>query len=644
MRSVTFTSLLWIGILLIGVSAPRSATGQAGGPPFVPGEVILKFKDHATEQEKNQVRSALGGTHLRGLGRIRAELRQLGTLTVEEAVTQYRAHPKVEYIEPNYILNVVETPNDQRFNELYGLHNTGQTGGTPGADIRATNAWDVFTGSSQTLIGVIDTGVDYTHPDLQANIWTNPGEIPGNNNDDDGNGYIDDIHGWDFVNDDNDPMDDHGHGSHVSGTIGAVGNNGIGVVGVCWNVKIMGLKFLSASGSGSTANAVLAVQYATQMGVRLTSNSWGGGGFSQALFDAIQDANLNGILFVAAAGNNGANTDASPHYPSSYNLPNIIAVAATDHNDQLASFSNYGATSVDLAAPGVNILSTFPGASYGAISGTSMATPHVSGAAGLVFGRFPSIGHLDAKGLILSRVDPLPNLAGVVQTGGRLNAFLPIADPDSLAPEEITDLAATDTGSNWLVVGWSATGDDGATGTASRYVVKVSASPIVEGNFDLAATVPNPPDPGAPGSGESMRIRGLDFSTTYYVAVKALDEFGNASPISNLATATTLGIPDIAASPLSLSETLLSGASATHTLALSNVGLGTLDFEIPTPQLILASPAVAEPRPVHGTSWGRSAWRTASTTAPTSCRAARPSASRSPWRWRTTPTSCSRTR
>jgi subtilisin family serine protease len=588
------TTTLWIGILVFAAIFPQPTAGQPGSPPYVPGEVIIKFKNGATEQEREQVRSALGGAHLRGLGRIQAELRRLGTLTVEEALTQYRGHPKVEYIEPNYILNAIETPNDARFGELYGLLNTGQTGGTPGADIRATSAWDVSTGSSQVLIGVIDTGLDHTHPDLAANAWVNPGEIPGNGIDDDTNGYVDDIRGWDFVNNDNDPMDDHGHGTHVSGTIGAVGNNAIGVVGVCWNVKIMGLKFLNASGSGSTANAVLAVEYATQMGVRLTSNSWGGGGFSQALFDAIQDADVNGILFVAAAGNNGANADASPHYPSSYNLPNIISVAATDHNDQLASFSNYGATSVDLAAPGVNILSTFPGSTYGSISGTSMATPHVSGAAGLVFGRFPSIGHLDAKGLILNSVDPLPNLAGVVLTGGRLNAFLPIADPDSTLPGEITDVAVTDAGSNWLVAGWTATGDDDVIGDASRYVVKYSPTPIDAGNFDLAAAAPNPPDPGSPGTSESMRIGGLDFSTPYYIAVKALDEFGNASPISNVATGTTLGTPDIAASPLSFTETLLSGAGATRELALSNVGQGTLDFMVPTPQLITGAPVVAE--------------------------------------------------
>ena len=595
MRRPAVIHLFLAALLTAATALPtRPATAQPGSQPYVPGEVLMKFKDTASESQKDQVRQGLGGAQLKGFGRIRAELRRLGTtLTVEEAVSQYRGHPAVDYIEPNYIVNMVETPNDPMFSSLYGLQNTGQTGGTAGADIHATNAWDVTTGSSTVLIGVIDTGVDYAHPDLAATIWTNPGEIAGNGVDDDSNGKVDDVRGWDVRNEDNDPMDDQGHGSHVSGTIGAVGNNGVGVVGVCWNVKIVPLKFLSASGSGTTADAVEAVIYATQMNLRLTSNSWGGGGFSQALFDAISDANAHGILFVAAAGNNGANTDTSPHYPSSYNLPNIIAVAATDHNDQLASFSNFGATTVDIAAPGVNILSTFPGNNYGSISGTSMATPHVAGACGLVFARFPAIGHLNAKSLLLNFADPKPNLAGKVVSGGRLNTFLPIADPDSIPPDPIADVAATQAGSNWLVFGWTATGDDGSSGRASRIIVKYSLTPIDAGNFDLATTAPNPPDPDPQGTAQSMRISGLAFNTAYFVAVKALDEFGNASGISNVATGTTLGIPDIAGSPTSLTETLLSGASSTRQVTLSNVGEGTLDFVVPAPLLLTSTPSIA---------------------------------------------------
>ncbi|MFN2371015.1 MAG: S8 family serine peptidase, partial [Candidatus Krumholzibacteriia bacterium] len=331
--------------------------------------------------------------------------------------------------------------------------------------------------------------------------------------------------------------------------------------------------------------------YATMMGVRLTSNSWGGGGYSQAMYDAIADAQANGILFVAAAGNSSANTDASPHYPSSYALDNVVAVAATDRNDALASFSSYGATTVDLAAPGVDILSTLPGNSYGYLSGTSMATPHVSGALGLIFGRFPAIGGADAKSLMLNFVDPIPALAGRVLTGGRLNAFMPIADPDSIPPGQVIDLAVTTAGSNWLELNWTAPGDDGDTGEASRYDIRYAGSPITDATWDAASQVNGEPDPSGAGALETFRLAGLDFNTTYYVAIKAMDEFGNASPASNSPLGTTLGAPDVAVTPLSLSSALLTGDMDYQTLTLSNVGQGTLDFVIPTPTL-LGAPTV----------------------------------------------------
>jgi subtilisin family serine protease len=586
LRQAAYVGFL-LGVFVLAFSL--NATLAPAVPPsadYVPGEVILKFKNSATQHDKDQIYAELGGAKVKGLGRIKAELRRVETMSVEDAVGRYRSHPKIAYIEPNYIVRASEIPNDPRFPELYGLNNTGQTGGTVDADIDAVEAWDVFTGSSNVLIGVIDTGVDYNHPDLAANIWTNPGEIPGNGIDDDNNGYIDDVHGYDFINNDGDPMDDHGHGSHVSGTIGGVGNNGIGVAGVNWNVKIMACKFLSASGSGSVADAVEAINYATMMGVRLTSNSWGGGGFSQALLDAINDADAAGILFVAAAGNSSADTDVSPNYPSAYASPNIVAVAATDDHDALASFSNYGATTVDLAAPGVNILSTTPGNTYSVFSGTSMATPHVAGALGLVFGRFPNIGHMDAKNLILNFVDHKASLAGKCLTGGRLNAFFPIAEPDSIPPAAVLDLAVTGTTSNGATLQWTAPGDDGNAGTSSSYVVKFSPSPITPGNFDAATPVPNPPDPGPAGALETMEVGGLAFNTTYFFAVKARDEFGNEGPLSNSPNGTTLGIPDIDVAPTSITETLITGGSSNQTLALSNVGQGTLDFTVPLPDLV----------------------------------------------------------
>jgi len=325
------------------------------------------------------------------------------------------------YAEPDFVVHATFTPNDPSFSSLWGLNNTGQTGGTGDADIDGPEAWEVTRGSSSVVVGIIDSGIDYTHPDLVANMWTNPGEIPGNGIDDDGNGYIDDTRGWDFANGDNDPLDDHYHGTHCAGTIGGVGNNGIGVAGVCHTVRLMPLKFLSASGSGETSDAVEAVLYATAKGATLTSNSWGGGGYSQALKDAIDAARAAGILFIAAAGNESSNTDTYPSYPSCYDSANIISVAATDHTDTIASFSNYGVSTVDLAAPGVSIYSTSPGNSYRVLSGTSMACPHVAGACALIKSARPSMSWTDLKAAVLDNADGIAGLRSLVKTGGRLN-------------------------------------------------------------------------------------------------------------------------------------------------------------------------------------------------------------------------------
>ena len=351
-------------------------------------------------------------------------------MTVEEAVALYSAEPDVEYAEPNFIVSILATPNDPRFGELWGLHNTGQTGGTPDTDIDAPEAWDIATGSSDVVVAVIDTGVDYTHEDLSANMWVNPGEIPGNGIDDDGNGYIDDIYGIDTRNNDSDPFDDNGHGTHVSGTIGAVGDNGIGVAGVNWHVKIIACKFLNYRGYGYTADAVECLQYVKGLkdsGINIiaTSNSWGCGGsedcYSQSLYDAINAQRE--ILFIAAAGNDNQDNDSYPSFPANYYLPNLLSIAATDHNDARASFSDYGRRSVHVGAPGVDVLSSLPGNGYGSKSGTSMATPHVSGLAALIKSEDPGRDWRAIKNLILSGGDNIASMSGKTITGKRLNAF-----------------------------------------------------------------------------------------------------------------------------------------------------------------------------------------------------------------------------
>ncbi|MBI4056597.1 MAG: S8 family serine peptidase [Elusimicrobia bacterium] len=355
----------------------------------------------------------------------------------QEILKEYKSLQEVEYIEPNYTYHIQTTfPNDPRLGELWGLHNMGQSSGTVDADIDAPEAWDIVTGvASPVVVAVIDTGVDYTHPDLADHIWNNTGEIPGNGIDDDGNSYVDDVRGWDFVNSDNDPMDDHGHGTHVSGTIAAKGNNGLGVAGVTWGVTILPLKFISSGGSGTISAAVSAIYYAAQSGADIMSNSWGGTGYSQALQDAINYATDLGVLFVAAAGNSGM--DASTFFPAA--MDNVFTVAATDRNDVKAVFSNFGSV-VEVSAPGVDILSTVPPGScvlcdasgYKTLSGTSMAAPHVSGVAALLLSMAPGLSLADLGNFIKSSADDInPENPGYIgQLGaGRLNAFLAVSSP-----------------------------------------------------------------------------------------------------------------------------------------------------------------------------------------------------------------------
>lgn len=344
--------------------------------------------------------------------------------TVPRAVTRLSGMTKrVRVAEPDHILRAQTTPNDPSYSTLWGLHNTGQSSGTADADIDAPEAWALSTGSSSVIVAVLDTGIDQTHPDLLANLWTNPGEIAGNSLDDDNNGYVDDTRGWDFVNSDNNPNDDNGHGTHCAGTIGAVGNNGAGVSGVCWQVSLLGLKFLDASGSGYESDGAEAISYATNIGVTLTSNSYSGDIYNQSMKDAIDEADAAGILFVAAAGNNSSNLGLFPEYPASFTSSNIVSVASTTRTDALSSFSNFSATSVDLAAPGSDIFSTIQNGGYGTKSGTSMATPHVAGACALMKSFKPALTHTQIRELLLSTVDTKPALTGKCATGGRLNVY-----------------------------------------------------------------------------------------------------------------------------------------------------------------------------------------------------------------------------
>jgi subtilisin family serine protease len=407
---------------------PQPPATTTETPTYAPDILLVGFKAGATRASRNAAHSALGTQKAHAYRQFPVDVVRIGkTQDLDSVMRAYAARGDVAYVERNYLRKALALPNDPRFDELWGLRNTGQNGGTTGIDIGVEQVWDTTTGDASVVVGVIDTGIDYTHPDLAANMWSNATELAGTLGvDDDGNGIIDDIHGATWLNGDGtptsgDPFDDIDHGTHCSGTIGAVGNNSVGVAGVNWQVRLMGLKFLGIDG-GWDADALAAIDYAITMNASFTSNSWGGGPGSEALSDAIEAAGNAGQLFIAAAGNDyGNDNDANPAYPASFPLDNIISVASITRTGGLSNFSNVGATSVDLGAPGSEILSTVPGGGYAFFDGTSMATPHVAGAAALLLAAKPAATRQELKSWILGGAVSAPSLSGRTLTGGWLH-------------------------------------------------------------------------------------------------------------------------------------------------------------------------------------------------------------------------------
>jgi thermitase len=423
-------------------------------PRRAASEVLVRFRSGTTMEKMRNIALSLNDRiedrieSVNGLAVIEDE----DGLDAEGVAAQYRAMTDlVDYAEPNFTITLepefegdggVESapreldryvpstvPNDPQFADQWALENTGQRGGKSKADISALRAWEKTKGSEKVVVAVLDSGVDYTHPDLIENIWFRPDDVP--EYVDDQLGTVDDLRGFSAIDDLSDPMDDNGHGTHCAGIIGAEGDNNWGIAGVNWKVQIMPLKFIGAGGSGTTKDAIEAINYVIDrkragVPVRIISASWGSTQKSRALEDAIREAGEEGILFVAASGNSSANADRTPHYPAGYDLPNIISVAALDRNDQLASFSNYGAKKVHVAAPGVEILSTWLAGAFEEHSGTSMATPVVSGVAALVLSVDPKLSVKELRERLLKSVDKLDSLNGKVSTGGRINAALAV--------------------------------------------------------------------------------------------------------------------------------------------------------------------------------------------------------------------------
>lgn len=421
-------------IASVAPSAVEEVQKDIGQGEYVEGEVIVKlrpgqvglFGDFASQYggevvETFDIPSSIYKSFDGDLIRIQLP----PGITTAEAIAAMKNDERVAYAESNDVLHFLEdnpqnTPNDLD-PKLWGFQNNGQTGGTPGADAKVVDAWKVTVGDNSAngpLIAIIDSGADLNHPDLVGNLWTNQGEIAGNGIDDDGNGVVDDIHGYDGGDDDGSPDDGVGHGTHVAGTIGAVGNNGIGVTGVNQKARLMPIK-IDSSGRITTDGAIRGVLYASKMGADITNNSWGGSRLNKATEDAYR---ASPALHIAAAGNNGSDTDRSPFYPMGFDIPNMVAVGATDHNDLKASFSNYGKTSVDVTAPGKDILSTKNGGGYHILSGTSMASPFVTGVAGLIVSAYPEVTHEEIKSRLIEGSDKVAALENYSASGGRVNA------------------------------------------------------------------------------------------------------------------------------------------------------------------------------------------------------------------------------
>ena len=423
-----------------------SATTWIDGREAIDGEVIVRYRSEAGTIERERAEFQAAADAVEPIGRRGARRMRSDTLSTPELLQILRANPDVEFVEPNYIIRVGGIPDEPMFTSLWGLFNTGQTIGSStgivGADISAVEAWDITTGSQSTVVGIVDTGIDYNHPDLAANVWSAPHAFSVNLG-----GLVitcaPGSHGFNAINNTCNPLDDNSHGTHVAGTIGAVGNNGVGVAGVNWTASLMGLKFLNAAGSGTVADAIKAIEFAIQAkaalgpdaNIRILNNSWGSGGISVALRNQVEATKAHDMLFVAAAGNNSFNNDIAPFYPASYASENVVSVAASTNRDEQASFSNYGASSVHLHAPGQNILSTVRNNQYQYFSGTSMAAPHVSGAAALMLAACPRTTE-QLKTALLDSVDPVAALSGLTTTGGRLNADALLAacaiDPPTL--------------------------------------------------------------------------------------------------------------------------------------------------------------------------------------------------------------------
>src|ERR1041384_2750181 len=570
--------------------APADQMPALKGPAveFVPGELLVRFRaDSPVVAAKTNAPTTLtargavgrqlnvtverftGDELLEGLRLVRVPAADMSA-----TIAALNERADVLYAEPNFIRRKQVVPNDPSFPQQWWLKNTGQvsSGQFLNANVNADLAWDMTTGSRNIVVGVIDDGIYIAHGDLSANIWHNPGEVLGNNIDDDHNGYIDDDTGYDFYHNSPAPFISSEHGPHVAGIIGATGNNGLGVSGMNWQVSLMSLRIFGNDDEEPTSSRIIiaAYAYAKQMrdlwlssggqrgaNLRVLNNSYGGYGSSHAEYEAISALNDSGVLFVAAAGNYTRNNDIFPIYPAGYDLPNVISVAASDYDDTLARFTNVGARTVTLSAPGTQILSTIPGG-YGQLSGTSMASPIVAGTAALVCALDPGISVRHLRAAVIFNGDEVPAQLGKTLTGRRINAYGAVraaAEHDTTPPAPVGDAHILAQQGRAVSLVWIAPGDDDLVGRASLEELRFAETELTT-DEQVAVATPllgdqlGEPRPAVAGTWQSTTVQVPFQHRTGFIAIRAPDNLGNTSQIVNLPVA----IADPIANPYAVTE------------------------------------------------------------------------------------------
>ncbi len=548
-RPVIILAALCLATVIVVVSRVSLASPNPPLPlpPHVPGQVVVGFRSTTTMFERALVHADVDAVVLDRIPRFAVELVvSRGGEPIEALIHRYAASPFVDFATPNYLQSVTAVPNDPSYPAQWSLNNTAQDGGIPGADIKAQQAWDIQTGSASITVAVIDTGVSYSHPDLQANVWANPFDDCGALTDD-GDIYTNDCRGWNFVAGTNDPNDDNGHGTHVAGIVGATGNNAAGISGVAWSVKLVPIKVFNSGGTGDDFHIEKGIDYAILKGARIINYSAGSGSTEiPGIKRAIGSARDAGILFVSAAGSfplpgGGHDENLIPFFPCNSDVDNIVCVTSTNQSDQRDFLADWGSTTVDLGAPGEHILSTaidvnfcrteYSGG-YARCNGTSMATPHVAGVAALMLSQRPSLTYTQLKAIIRDTVDLIPSLQGTTVFGGRLNAFKAVQSAgDTTAPSTPGSVTALASSTSSVTVSWTASTDN-----VGVHHYEILRSPRKNIAYVGIGTVPG---------GATTFIDGTPSpGFTYLYKVQAFDAAGNQSPQSAVDLATTITFTD----------------------------------------------------------------------------------------------------